>query len=149
MPWRVRGADAAPLVCGGVALMGWKPADAKRWGTAVHESGHVTVAEVFGATGLSASLHDPDRHGDCGHFTGRFTGTSEQEAVILLAGAAAALLVTGRPHGGASDEKQAGRLLRRSGTSIAAAKREAARLVRGNRRAIERAARRLYETGRI
>jgi hypothetical protein len=129
--------------------MRWKPADAKRWGTAVHESGHVTVAGVLGATGLSAKLHDPERNGDCGQFTGRFTGTKEEEAVILLAGAAAGRLITGRPHGGAGDEKQAGRLLRRSGTSIADAKRAAELLVRGNRRAIEAGARRLYDGGRI
>lgn len=120
-----------------------------RWDTAVHEAGHVATARALGATNLHARVYDRPRNGANGRFWGRFNGSKQDEAVILLAGAAAAQAATGRPHSGGPDEKQARKLLRKSGTSVKQARAEADRLVRENRTAIDRAARRLHKRGRI
>lgn len=114
-------------------------------GTAAHEAGHVEVARALGATNLAAQVGRDGR----GSFSGRFSGSRRDEAVILLAGAAAAERATGEPHGGREDYRQAARLLRGSGTSVEKARREADRLVAKNGRAIDATAGRLRRRGRI
>lgn len=118
-----------------------------RWHTAVHEAGHVVVGRKLGARGLGAVLLS-DTRGRCTPCTWR--GSRLEEAAYILAGAAAGRLITGDPAlDGSSDVSSARRALRRTKHTLDEAETLAAQLARKHRRAIERAARQLYDDGRI
>lgn len=114
-----------------------------RWVIARHEAAHVEVARALGATRIRSRLLDrPNRRGWGGWTEYRFDGPKADEAVIILAGD----LVAGKSP---DDLKTARKLLRGSGTSVEDAQKEAARLIRLNRAAIEATAARLHRRGRL
>ncbi len=118
-----------------------------RWNVAVHEAGHVIVGRKLGARGLHAVLLSDTR----GHTTPcTWRGSRLEEATYCLAGAAAGRLITGDPAlCDSGDAGAARKALARTKHTVREAEELAVRLVRQHRRAIERAARELYRTGRI
>ena len=118
-----------------------------RWHTAVHEAGHVVVGRALGARGLGAVLLS-DTRGRTTPCTWR--GSRLEEAAYLIAGAAAGRLITGDPAlCGSGDVAAARKTLRRTKHTVGDAEALARQLARKHRRAIERAARQLYDHGRI
>jgi hypothetical protein len=124
-----------------------------RWNVAVHEAGHVIVGRRLGARGLHASITTDRRGRSQGQCTPRrFAGaTTELDfAAYCLAGAVAGRLITGDEALVGSDDLDAAHdALAGTGHSLRDAERHATRLVRRHRDAIERAARQLYDHGRI
>ena len=111
---------------------------------AAHEAGHVVVARHLGAADVTARVI----RGRRGEFGFTFSGSAQDEAVIMLAGLEAEKLLTGRDNGGSSyDRKRAARALRRSDGTVEQAGNAAARLVRQHSGEIESEALRLAKGG--
>ncbi len=119
-----------------------------REGTAIHEAGHMVAARKKGATDVSGRV-DTSGSKSSGSFGATFNGSKKDEAVIMLAGGAAAKRMTGRGYEvDRSDTRAAKRLLRGSGVSVRQARREADAIVRKNKAAVDREAKRLLKRGR-
>ncbi|OHV39693.1 hypothetical protein BBK14_13560 [Parafrankia soli] len=118
---------------------------------AVHEAGHWLAAREYAARGVQATLTTTPRGGARGITTlRRWRGSDLQFVAYTLAGATAARLITGDAGLHGSDDLQVARTVCRNiHADISDAEHLAATLVRTHRRHIERAARQLYDTGRI
>jgi len=118
-----------------------------RWNVAVHEAGHVAVGRALRARGLGAVLLS-DTRGRTTPCTWR--GSRLEEAAYILAGAAAGRLITGDAAlCDSNDAADARKALRRTKHPLSDAEALAQQLVRKHRRAVARAARQLYDHGRI
>lgn len=119
--------------------------DSARWSTAVHEASHVVAVRRAGGT-ARATLSGNGRRGS---YSGALPDPASPvaDAIVHLAGGIGQRRLVGRDGLSGSDLAQARRALRGTGVSLGEARRHAARLVSGNRAAIEREARRLYGTG--
>lgn len=122
-----------------------------RWNVAVHEAGHVIVGRKLGAWRLHSSIATDRRGRTRGMCTPcRFRSGALDEAAYFLAGAAAGRLITGdEALEGSDDIDAAHTALDGTPHGFRDAERLAGRLVRRHRQAIEEAAHRLYDRGRI
>lgn len=127
------------------------PREVARWNTAVHEVGHLVAAQTFGARGVAATVRTDWQGRSRGLTTLRvWRGSDLDHAVYTLAGAAAGLLITGdEALSGSDDIPNARQILAEINHPYRNAQKRAAALVRRHRAAIERAAERLYQHGRI
>lgn len=119
----------------------------QRWVTAVHEAGHLTVAEYYGARVASCRVLDDDTG------TTRYKAGDAAHAVIAVAGERATRLLLGTGGGSTTDYTAAAAALARSDRatgidhSIDRTEAQADVLIRAYRRDLLRTARHLYRTG--
>jgi hypothetical protein len=116
----------------------------ERWITAVHEAGHLTLADAL-CTPVDRCRIDPD--GRTG--TTRHTATGWAHAAIAVAGARATRLICGNTGGSHTDYRDAEAALARAGhpRTLPALEAEIDDLLAALRRDLLRTARQLYRTG--
>ncbi len=120
----------------------------QRWVTAVHEAGHATVADYYGARVAICRIRDDDTSGLTRH-----NAFGVAHAVVAVAGERATRLLLGTGGGSTTDYADARTALARAdiptGIHITVARVEdlADAVIRTHRRDLLRTARQLYRTG--